>query len=105
MNAAPFSLIRSSLFGAVFAISLIFVIPAQAATAPTPSKSPALTAEQQKYKAALDKCRQRYTDEKIPRSQTHTFLSACMKDAGFKKAVHLPHPELSPPPSPPVKSK
>jgi len=80
----------------VFAVLLIAAsVPLQAKT--SAGAAPALTAEQQKYKTARDKCRQRYDDEKIPRSQIHTFLSACMKDAGFKKAVHLPHPELTPP--------
>jgi hypothetical protein len=64
-------------------------------------KSPALTAEQKAYVKARDKCLQRYADEKIPRSQTHTFLSACMKEAGFKKAVPVPNV----PPPPPQQSK
>src|SRR5690349_5695666 len=94
-----------SAFKAGFVISLIlsivlsFADPACAKTSASPptAQTPALTPEQQKYKAARDKCLQRYVDEKIPRSQTHTFLSACIKDAGFKKAVPLPHPQLAPP--------
>jgi hypothetical protein len=91
-----------------FVVSVVFLFasfcisaPASAATpnsaASSAAQEPKLTPEQQAYKKARDKCRQRYENEKIPRSQTHTFLNACMKDAGFKKAVPLPHPELTPP--------
>ena len=82
-----------------------FSTPASAQTStpkPAATKSPGLTAEQKAYVKARDKCLQRYTDEKIPRSQTHTFLNACMKEAGFSKAV--PVPNVPPPPPQPSKS-
>ena len=97
----PRLFLRAGLVSLALAVLVsCFGDPASAQTGtpkPAATKSPALTAEQKAYVKARDKCLQRYTDEKIPRSQTHTFLNACMKDAGFKKAVLLPHP---PPPQP-----
>jgi hypothetical protein len=96
----PRLFLRGGLLSIVLAGFISWVsFPASAQTSkPAATKSPALTAEQQKYVAARQKCLDQYARQKIPRSQTHTFLSACMKDAGFKKAVALP-------PIPPQPSK
>jgi hypothetical protein len=92
------------LLSALLVTCLSFAVPAQAkqstsASAPA-AQSPALTAEQKAYVKARDKCLQRRQDEKIPRSQTHTFFNACLKENGFSKAVQLPHPSMPSPPQP-----
>jgi hypothetical protein len=96
------------LLSALLATSLCFAVPVQAkksADAPAAAaQSPALTPEQQAYKTVRDKCLKRYQDEKIPKSQHHTFMNACFKENGITKAVLLPHPSGPPPPAPLGKS-
>jgi hypothetical protein len=89
------SALKSALLIVGVAVSLsCFAFPAEAT-----SNSPTLTAEQQKYKTAIHQCVQKFEKDKIPESQHHTYMSACMKAKGFPKAVHFPH-SLPPPPAP-----
>jgi hypothetical protein len=95
------------LLSAILFAALSLAVPANAkssASSPAASQAPVITPEQQKYKTAHDKCLKQYLDQKIPKSQHHTYMNACLKENGITRAVPMPHPELSLPPASPAKS-
>jgi hypothetical protein len=102
----PPALKAGLLLPAILIAALSLAVPAHAKTSASSAatQTPALTPEQQTYKTVRDKCLKQYLDQKIPKSQHHTYMNACFKENGITKAVLLPHPELSPPPASSVKS-
>jgi hypothetical protein len=73
------------------------VAAASASSAPSSSpQAPTLTPEQQAYAKVRALCLKEVQQQKIPRSQSHTFIRGCFKENGITKGIAMP------PPSPPA---
>jgi hypothetical protein len=60
--------------------------------APGTLQSVAVTPAQKTYAKAYDGCIDKYLQQKIPRSQFHSFVRRCLAAKGITKAVDMPRP-------------